>query len=164
MAIEKDKLYHAVTTSFDEFIAAFSSFEESEINTKPAPDKWSAVQVALHIILGTDGVPDHKTGSTDREADAMLVRIRPWWEDLNQKFEAPEALKPDDKLHSKDEIVTELKRVREKDLNMIQQADLSLLCLDFELPTIGYLTRYEWLWFIQMHLNRHTFQLHNMKR
>ena len=93
----------------------------------------------------------------------MLPAIRPWWEDLNQKFEAPGSLKPEDKSYSKAELVRELHHVREKDLALIQHADLTLICLDIELPTVGYLTRYEWLWFIQMHLRRHSFQLSNME-
>jgi hypothetical protein len=46
---------------------------------------------------------------------------------------------------------------------IINNVDLTRICLDMELPTIGYLTRYEWLWFIEMHLRRHTFQLQDMQ-
>lgn len=162
MPLEKQKLQQALTISFDEFIAAFSAFGESRINTKPAPGKWTPVQVAKHIILATDGVPDHTTKKSDCEIDSNLARIRPWWEDLNQKFTAPTELTPDEQPQTKHFILDELSRVRKKDLDILAEHDLSLLCMDFELPTIGYLTRYEWLWFIQMHLNRHTFQLKNI--
>ena len=162
MEMEKDKLLNALTTAFDEFINTFSSFEEDLINRKPFPESWTPTQVALHIILATDGVPDSTTRPLDRE-DSYLPRIKPWWEDLNQKFESPEPLKPDDKPRSKKEILSELKRVREKDLNILLHEDLTLICMDLELPTIGYLTRYEWLWFIQMHLRRHLFQLQNLR-
>lgn len=162
MPLEKDKLQEQLTISFDKFITAFSSFDEKQVNDKPDPKRWSAVQVAEHIIKATDGVPDTQTKPLDREVDAMLPMIRPWWEDLNQKFDSPEPLKPDDQPRTKQEVLTELLRVKSKDLNMIATEDLTLICLDFELPTIGYLTRYEWLWFIQMHLNRHTYQLQNM--
>lgn len=162
MPLEKDKLQQQLMIAFDEFITAFSDFDEKYVNDKPNPKRWSAVQVALHIIKATDGLPDVEIKPLDREVDALLPMIRPWWEDLNQKFESPEPLKPDDELHSKQEVLTELLRVRSKDLNMIATEDLTPICLDFELPTIGYLTRYEWLWFIQMHLKRHTYQLENM--
>ncbi|HEY5826084.1 MAG TPA: DinB family protein [Cyclobacteriaceae bacterium] len=163
MALQKDQLLKALTTSFDEFITVFSSFEEEVINHKPSPNSWTPAQVVVHIIKATDGVPDHTTKPLDREVDSNLPKIRPWWEDLNQKFTSPEPLQPDDKPHSKKELIFELQRVREKDLSILLHEDLTLLCLDFELPGIGCLTRYEWLWFIQMHLNRHTFQLQNMK-
>ena len=162
MPLEKDKLKQALATQFDEFIQRFASIDENKINKRPQPASWTPAQVAVHIILATDGVPDKTTKPLDREVDALLPAIRPWWEDLNQKFESPEVLKPDDKPHAKAELVKELQRVKEKDLALIQHADLTLICLDIELPTVGYLTRYEWLWFIQMHLRRHSFQLTNM--
>jgi hypothetical protein len=162
MPLEKDKLKQALAAQFDEFIQRFTSIDESKINQKPQPASWTPAQVAVHIILATDGVPDHTTKPLDREVDALLPAIRPWWEDLNQKFESPQPLKPEDKSYSKAELVQELQRVKEKDLAIIQHADLTLICLDLELPTVGYLTRYEWLWFIQMHLRRHAFQLEKM--
>lgn len=163
MALEKDKLQLALATAFDEFITELNRFDSQRINEKINKDSWSPAQVALHIILATDGVPDSKTKTADRDADSLLPNIRPWWEDLNQKFKSPESLKPDDRQHEKAELLSELQRVRTKDLTIIKEQDLTRICLDIDLPTIGYLTRYEWLWFIQMHLRRHIFQLQNMK-
>jgi hypothetical protein len=164
MAQEKERLQKELTTAFDEFIAVFSSFDEDRINRKPFVDSWTPTQVATHIILATDGVPDASNKPLDREIDLYLPAIRPWWEDLSKKFNAPEPLQPDDKPRTKNEVLSELRRVREKDLKMVKNEDLTRICLDFELPTIGYLTRYEWLWFIQMHLKRHLFQLQNMAK
>ena len=162
MALEKDRLQKELITAFDEFIAVFSSLDEDIINRKPFVDSWTPTQVATHIILATDGVPDASNKPLDREIDLYLPAIRPWWEDLSQKFKSPEPLQPDDKPRTKNEVLSELRRVREKDLKMVAHEDLTPICLDFELPSIGYLTRYEWLWFIQMHLKRHLFQLRNM--
>lgn len=162
MPVEKDNLHKALATAFNEFIEVFSSFDESQINFIPFAGSWTPAQVAAHIILATDGVPDTTSKPSDREADLNLPRIRPWWEDLNKKFNAPEPLRPDDQPRLKNELINDLYRVREKDLEIIANKDLTLICLDFELPTIGYLTRYEWLWFIQMHLKRHSYQLQNI--
>ena len=164
MPLEKDNLQKALTTAFDEFIALFSSFDENDINRKPFPESWTPAQVATHIILGTDGVPDTTTKPLDREVDSYLAIIRPWWEDLNQKFKSPEFILPDDQPKSKKEVLSKLQHAKENDLKIIAQKDLSQICLDFELPGIGYLTRYEWLWFTQMHLKRHSFQLRNMAK
>lgn len=162
MALEKDLLRKSLTAAFDEFIDAFTSFDVNIINRKPFPTSWTPAQVALHIIMATDGVPDSSTKASDREVDQCLPAIRPWWEDLNQKFNSPEPLKPDDKPRTKGEVVNELNRVKALDLLIIDEKDLTEICLDLELPSIGYLTRYEWLWFMQMHLKRHSYQLKNM--
>lgn len=162
-ALEKKELKEALVKAFDEFITVFSSFTEREINLIPFSKSWTPAQVAVHIILATDGIPDGKTSSSDRSFNGYLPRIRPWWEDLNKKFQAPEQLYPSHKRHEKSTLLSELSRCREKDLAIVVEQDLTMLCLDTELPTIGFLTRYEWLWFIEMHLKRHAFQLKNMK-
>jgi hypothetical protein len=162
MALEKEKLRIAFSNAYDEFIATFSSFDENNINSIPFEGSWTPAQVALHIILATDGLPDSTTRPLDRDVDLYLPRIRPWWEDMSQKFKAPQPLYPDNKPRLKKDLLAEMQRVRNKDLSIILEQDLSLICLDFELPTIGLLTRYEWLWFMEMHLKRHLFQLEKM--
>ena len=161
-SIETIHLRKALELAFDEFIAAFSVFDDDAVNRIPFSNSWTPAQVATHIILATDGLPDRKTAPSDRVYDAFLPRIRPWWVDLNQKFQSPVALRPDDKPRMKQEVLAELRRCRENDLAIIAQKDLAVICLDTELPTIGFLTRYEWLWFIEMHLKRHIFQLKNI--
>ncbi len=42
---------------------------------------------------------------------------------------------------------------------MANSKDLSVVCLDMELPTFGHLTRYEWLRFMMVHALRHTIQI-----
>jgi len=159
---EKTHLLEALECAFDEFITLFSSFTDDDINRIPFPNSWTPAQVALHIILATNGVPDRETVVADRPFDAYLPKIRPWWEDLSQKFQSPVPLRPDNKLHLKNKLLAELQRCREKDRVIIADSDLTMICLDMELPTVGFLTRHEWLWFIEMHVKRHIFQLKNM--
>jgi hypothetical protein len=159
---DKEKLRTSLTEKFDEFIATFSSFSDQGVNRRYPSSSWTPVMVASHIIMATDGVPDHNTWKDDRAYDALLDKIRPWWEDLNQKFQSPESLWPNNNAREKNEVLSELRRVREKDISIIDTQDLSLICADVELPSIGYLTRFEWLWFIDMHLKRHSFQLRKM--
>ncbi len=162
MPIEILKLQQALTAAFDDFIKAFTAFDESRINARRVPGEWTPVQVASHIIMATDGVPDGTTKALDRGIDSYLPLIRPWWEDLSKKFQSPESLKPNDQPRSRQDVLAELDRVRKKDLHILEMKDLTMICLDLELPGVGYLTRYEWLWFMQMHLRRHTFQLRNL--
>lgn len=161
-AAHKQELREALTQAFDNFLETLSLFREDEINRIPFSGSWTPAQVAVHIIMATDGVPDGHTSPAHRPYDANLRNIRPWWEDLAQKFTSPEPLRPDGQPRSKQILLEELHRVRAKDLEIIARNDLTAVCLDFELPTIGYLTRFEWLWFIEMHLKRHRFQLQNI--
>jgi hypothetical protein len=160
----KTELRHALANAFDNFISTLSEFEEGAVNQIPFTGSWTPAQAAVHILIATDGLPDGHTSPAHRDYDANLPKIRPWWEDLNQKFNSPDPLKPDDQPRSKSVLLSELNRVKAKDIAIVDKADLSEVCLDFELPGIGYLTRYEWLWFNEMHLKRHKFQLENMLR
>ncbi|MGC3943117.1 MAG: DinB family protein [Chryseolinea sp.] len=161
-ATHKRELRSALTKAFNDFSSALSSFDDANVNEIPFAGSWTPAQVSVHIIMATDGVPDGNTSPAHRPYDANLPRIKPWWEDLNQKFTSPEPLRPDDQPRSKKILLEELQRVHTKDLIIIDKTDLSAVCLDFELPSIGYLTRFEWLWFMEMHLKRHHFQLSNM--
>jgi len=156
------ELRDAVAKAYDDFLGAVKEFDENSLNQIPSAGSWTPAQVVVHILIATDGLPDSNTTPTHRQYDASLPRIRPWWEDLSQKFTAPEQLRPDGQPRSGKNLQEELQRVRTKNLAIIDKEDLSVVCLDFELPGIGYLTRYEWLWFGEMHLKRHQFQLENM--
>ena len=158
----KNELRTSLTKAFEDFSSKFSAFDDNDVNQIPFAGSWTPAQVVVHIIMATDGVPDGHTSPAHRAYDANLEKIRPWWEDLSQKFKSPEPLEPDEESRSKKILLDELARVRAKDLKMIEKADLTEVCLDFELPGVGYLTRYEWLWFIEMHLKRHAFQLTNI--
>lgn len=164
ITIDTKSLEVTLTKAFDNFIEAFSAFKDSEVNTAIEKGNWTPTQVVKHILLATDGLPDASTKPSERPVDALLPMIRPWWEDMSQKFQSPEPLRPDNNPATRDELLAELYRVKQNDLAMIVEKDLSALCLDMELPSVGYLTRFEWLWFIEMHLNRHTFQLRNLRK
>lgn len=161
---EREQLYDALAKAFNTFISVLDTFQEEEINQVPFSGSWTPAQVAQHIVLATDGIPDTSTSPSHRSMGALLPKIRPWWEDLNQRFTSPEPLRPDNTPRGKTALLDELQRVRAKDLQIVLEKDLSLICMDFELPTIGYLSRYEWLWFIEMHLKRHIAQLERIKK
>lgn len=158
----KSALREALGKAFDEFMIAISRFDDKDVNRVPHSGSWTPAQVAVHILIATDGLPDANTSPAHRAYDASLPKITPWWENFNQKFTAPQPLQPDQEPRSKTVLLDELARVRKKDLAIVDKEDLSDVCLDFELPTVGYLTRFEWLWFIEIHLRRHTYQLERM--
>jgi hypothetical protein len=50
----------------------------------------------------------------------------------------------------------------EKHKEKINHTDLTALCMGFELPKIGTMTRYEWFRFLAAHTTRHLYQLKNI--
>lgn len=162
-ATEIQDLKAALEKSFDQFIEVFSSIPEELVNTVPFAGSWTPGQVVTHILIATDGVPDTTNEPSSRPHGKFLPMIRPWWEDYNQKFSSPEILLPDDNAKEKKFLLAELNRVKEKNIRIATTQDLTVVCLDMDLPTIGYLTRFEWLHFIEMHVRRHLHQLKKIR-
>ncbi len=79
--------------------------------------------------------------------------------DFNQKFKTAPFLEPGKNSHHVDETLQYLQRLKDLHLHAANTKDLTLLCLDMELPAFGHLTRYEWLRFMMVHALRHTIQI-----
>ena len=149
-------------TQFDNFIETVQSFDNASLNKIPFKGSWTAGQVAQHIIKSTDQLPDKNVAATNRKEDEKVLDLKNLFLDYTLKMEAPDFIAPSLKKYKIDIITQQLEDIKEKHLNSIKSKDLKLLCLEMELPTFGYLTRYEWLYFISIHTQRHSHQLENI--
>ena len=76
------------------------------------------------------------------------------------KMESPEFILPTDKRIEKEKLLNSLaEKINQVRLFAEQNHDLSLTCLDFDLPGAGSLTRSEWIQFMSIHTKRHICQL-----
>jgi hypothetical protein len=62
----------------------------------------------------------------------------------------------------KEEVLAVFRRKLERLQKTIVSVDMTVTCLDFEMPKVGLLTRYEWVRFFCCHIRRHTWQLGNI--
>ncbi len=81
---------------------------------------------------------------------------------MEQKSKAAEAVTPNLPPHHKEDLLKKLAANRATLLTISAEKDLSQLCLGMEFPFMGYLTRYEWLRFVQVHTQRHLNQIRNI--
>jgi hypothetical protein len=158
------ELSSTIEKNFDQFMQLMAEFSEEQLNTVPYSGGWTAGQVANHIILATDGLPDTQTASPDRQIDLYVNPIESIFLDFSTNMPAFDFLTPKARIYQKDELIGELNRIKQKLIDIANTKDLSLLCLDFELPQMGHLTRYEWLKLIVAHTLRHTHQLKRVKQ
>ena len=135
------------------------SFTPQQFNTVPSTGGWTPGQVTEHIILATGGIPDEHVAEADRLFSARDETTRSVFTDYMHKMEAPEMLHPEMKAYDQEQQLAVIEGVREAHLKGIAEKDLFALCLDFELPVWGTLTRYEWWKFIGYHTDRHIHQL-----
>ena len=154
--------------AFAQFTKAIESFDNNRLNTKPTDESWSAGQVADHILKSISNIPEFFKESTEvaeRPVDLHASVIQSIFLDFTTKMQSPDFILPEtDKQFKLIEILDELRQYQDHLHFAATNNNLKLLCTSFEFPTIGYLTQYEWLVFISCHVQRHAFQLENIKK
>ena len=161
----KAELKEDITTTFEKLNQTISLFTQEEINRIPFEGSWTAGQVTRHIIKATSGFPevcDSNTKKLDQPADAKIASLKEIFLNLNKKYDSPDFIYPESKEYNKIDLLSTLQKIKDEMLSVAENYDLTLTCMDFEIPGIGNLTIYELLNFGVFHTQRHTYQLNNI--
>jgi hypothetical protein len=150
----------------DELIAILNLLSNIELNKVPFPGSWTAGQVGDHLIksYGVWDIFNGHTADPGREYDQNCKLLT----DLFLNFEIIFTVEPDEFNYPSDDFINkvtllkELKLVTNDIIEFSNTKNLYKVCLDREFPTFGYLTRYEWLHFFNVHTQRHIYQLNNI--
>jgi hypothetical protein len=161
----QEQLSGALQKAFEELLNTLSSLDERALNTIPFEGSWTAAQVGDHLRRSYD-VINCLTGQvapTDRDPDAYIAPLSEQFLNFGIKMQSPEFILPSEGPIEKGWLLKDL-RNRTSVINSFatSDADMDLTCLDFNLPTIGALTRKEWLNFVLVHTLRHNHQLANI--
>ena len=160
--MDAENLALEIEQSVDNFIDTLAKFNDEQVNTIPFAGSWTAGQVADHLRKATDGLPDANTRPADRDPELYVETLRELFLNFNVKYESPEFIIPGDGPFETRSLIKQFERVRDENAAVARTKDLSLLCLDFEMPGLGAITRYEWLRFFVAHTQRHAYQLSNI--
>nr|WP_121272803.1 DinB family protein [Pedobacter schmidteae] len=158
------ELQNTITT----FQQLISSFDETELNTQPFEGSWTPGQVAQHIIMANSGFGTLLNGpvkDAERAPDAMLNNIKGIFLDFTAKYNAPEFILPEIKEYQKERLLQALEQIKTDISNTVSdlEQELDKICLAFEIPGLGQLTRLEAVYFVIYHTQRHAQQLKNIK-
>ncbi|MBT1707194.1 DinB family protein [Fulvivirgaceae bacterium PWU5] len=153
-----------ITEVLDDFCETLSKFTDAQLNQAPSEGGWNAGQVAEHISISIEALPDGHTAEANRFIDEKVIPINDVFLDFEAKYESPEFVLPKQVTHDKAALIKTLRDLAEKHAKAATDLDLTVLCMDFEFPTLGYMTRYEWLNFFVVHTQRHLRQLKNIYR
>ena len=151
-----------ITDVLDEFCETLSQFTDAQINQAPSEGGWNAGQVAEHISISIEALPDGHTAAANRFIDEQVIPINDVFLDFEAKYESPEFVLPKHMTHDKAALLKTLRATEANHIKASTDLDLTVLCMDFEFPTVGYMTRYEWLNFFVVHTQRHLRQLKNI--
>lgn len=151
--------------TFTTLIQAVSSFDEQQLNETPFAGSWTAGQVAQHLILANTGFIEVMQGpvkDADREPDQQVGQIRADFLNFETKMKSPDFILPLPIDYSKQRQLGTLENIKSSLMNLIETMELDKICLTFELPGYGFLTRFEAIYFVNYHSQRHTYQLNNI--
>ena len=159
---EKDQLQLEISDTFQQLIDTLSQFKEEQFNRIPFAGSWTPGQIAEHLIKSVSAIPDEHTQSTTRPYDEKVAPIGSLFLNFSIKMSSPDFVRPGDEPQDKGEMLTAFAGISHYLEDAAQTTDLEATCTDFELPTFGALTRYEWIKFFIFHTQRHTRQLKNV--
>ena len=147
----------------DALVKRIDQFSEVQFYTKPDQSSWSAGEVLEHLYRSEFGLPRLFTGEvqqlTDREPDALVEKMRERFLESDKPLNASGVILPTESEKSKIELIQKFRDNRSKIADLIEELPPEELCMKFEHPLLGYLTRMEWVYFSIIHTQRHMHQL-----
>jgi len=162
--IDSKKIQEELEEATSSFVKNVQAFSAENINTKLAADKWSAAQVADHVIKSNGSISKALQLSGQRmirKPDERVNELRKVFLDFDTKLNAPSFIIPDDDLFSKETVLATLEHSISKLLQLATQQDLSVT---INHPAFGDITKLEIIHFVIYHTQRHSYQLQNIFR
>jgi hypothetical protein len=154
-----------IIETFKNLSEIISQFSETQFNTVPPQGGWTAGQTVQHIILACSGYSElfkGKKEKTNRKPDQYIKELENIFLDYSTKMDSPEFLKPEITDYNKNSQVLSLLNIESDLLFASENYDLTMTCLDFELPGYEKFTILEWINFGLIHTRRHTKQLNDI--
>lgn len=156
------QINNELKTVSDEFCELLNTLTEQQLNKVPFSQSWTAGQVGEHILKSNPySVLEGETSETTRQIDEHCQTLNHIFLNFDTKLVADPIAPnyPTSEFIPKVKLLADLNEVNKNIIAFTNQNELGLLCLDFEFPTIGHLTRYEWVHFTIVHTKRHIHQL-----
>ena len=169
-AEERAKAIKYLKDSQAETLALIENLSDAQLKFKAAPEKWSVLDTAEHIMLA-EGL------LFSQVEKALADKPNPDWEaktnnktplleralvNRTTKVQAPEAIVPSSKL-SREQVIKGLKEGRAKTLKFAEETQLPLKMYTAENPFFKTLNAYQWLIYVPLHNIRHNQQIAEVK-
>jgi len=89
----------------------------------------------------------------------MVAPMKDAFLNFSIKMQSPDFIIPSNEPKDKSFMMQSLKDAFAGLARVARSQDLLVTCLDFEMPTVGHMTRLEYLSFVVVHTQRHIWQL-----
>lgn len=161
----KNDLSIEITNTKNELLKTLDLFDQQNINTVPFEGSWTGGQVAEHVLKSLSGALQNITGPvkpTERDPAEYVKPLGDAFLNMDMKMKSPDFIIPSDEPKDKISLMAALGIALDGIKTVTITDDLSATCTGFEMPTLGALTRLEWISFSSFHTRRHTYQLKNI--
>jgi uncharacterized damage-inducible protein DinB len=160
--IDIDRIQTDLDESTDALLQQLAVFDGDKFKTSPADGQWSPAQVAEHLLILdiiANKVLSGETMQSTRPPDSKIDLIRTAMDDVSTPRTAPDHVVPGvvDKDYS--QFAASFEHQRRALKEKIKTLDLTEACKAHKHPSLGTLTRLEWLYFTIFHTKRHTGQI-----
>jgi hypothetical protein len=150
----------------EDLIGILSPLTEQQLNIIPFSQSWTAGQVGDHLLKSYSSwtIFSGTTVIANRSIDEFCKPLCEFFLNFDIKLtaEPSDFNYPTNDYIKRETLLTNIRTTTEDIINFSNQNELEVLCLDFEFPTFGHLTRFEWLCFHKTHTQRHIRQLINI--
>jgi uncharacterized damage-inducible protein DinB len=151
---------------------SLKDLSDAQWKFKPAPERWSAAEVAEHIavseetLLGlvTDRVM--KTPADPEKKEAVKGKdelVRNSITNRSVKVQAPEMLKPTNRFKTREEMIKAFNESRDKTIEYVKTTQDDLRSHFLPHPIFKELDAYQWLLLLSGHSERHSLQILEVK-
>lgn len=165
--MDKDEIIIDFSKVFAALEKTVELFNESSFNEIPFEGSWTPGQVVEHILWSDAGfveVLNAEVDDTVRPIDELKTQLKTIFLNFGTKMKSPDFILPELKEYDKDKHLIKINQIKEGILKAINELDLTKTCVSFALPGLGNLTRYEAIYFVIYHTERHTHQLNEIYR
>ncbi len=161
--LSKEKVDELENT-LNEFTGIISSLNDDLLNKEFKNASWTLGQVGRHVIRVNSGFLKQLNGpveKTKRRYDELAENINTSFLNFNIRMTSPDFVLPEKAQYKRDDLVVSLKEINDGLVSAAKSLDMTQTCRLFELPVLGYLTRYEAVTFVISHAKRH---IHFLKK
>jgi len=162
LMIDTTELFASLDATWKKFGDLFSSADPNLINKIPFEGSWTIGQVVRHVTKSNSGmVKALQMQGTIAARDLLQAepKLKQIFLDFNAKYNSPEFIIPEIKEYQKEDLLRALESTIQQLKEQREKQDLSeLLSLDI----LGELTKFELLYFVLYHTQRHIHQLENI--
>jgi hypothetical protein len=156
-----NELSNQLEKNFQELTNLFSGLNEEQWKAIPFKGSWTPAQLGEHLLKSYQ-VLELFNGTykkANRKPDEKVVPIKKIFLDMDRKMKSPKELVPSDAGLEQKKLLQQLKNITDQLVEFSKTKDLTITCMDEEMPGFGHLTILEWLNFINFHTQRHVIQL-----